>query len=371
MEALTNMLPGQTTTAHTSPVPPLQPRRPEVLARVQDLTAALLAVRDKGPERVSERLLGATMETTAALLQAGRYEEALTLSSLVKSLRRPVPGLDLLRASCFLGLGQAVSALEAAKEELRYFPDTPAARQLLEHLAPLCAAPAESLGSDDAEFSGLLATVRPYTMLSTARLRSLYGLAREALRQRIPGNFVECGVAAGGGSCLLGAVLKAHGHGQAQVYSFDTFEGMPTPSAEDTHCGQHAEDTGWGSGTCAAPVESLLQLARILDVTELIVPVKGLFADTLPVRRGEIGSIALLHMDGDWYESTMDILVNLYDQVAPGGLIQVDDFGHWEGCRKAMQEFFGQRGETVQLTRIDQTGVWFRKPGQGPASVAS
>jgi hypothetical protein len=91
-------------------------------------------------------------------------------------------------------------------------------------------------------------------------------------------------------------------------------------------------------------------------------PVQGFFADTLPQTKDAIGPIVFLHMDGDWYESTRDILINLYDQLVPGAYVQVDDYGHWEGCRKALHDFFSERGIDIQLQPIDGDGVWFLKP---------
>ena len=66
-------------------------------------------------------------------------------------------------------------------------------------------------------------------------------------------------------------------------------------------------------------------------------------------------------MDGDWYSSTRDILEFLFDSVAAGGRIQVDDYGYWEGCRRALDEFEKERGHSFKLNRIDETGVWFAK----------
>ena len=89
---------------------------------------------------------------------------------------------------------------------------------------------------------------------------------------------------------------------------------------------------------------------------------KGLFADTLPAKREEVGPISLLHLDGDWYESTRDILLNLYDVVLVGGYLQADDYGYWEGCRRAIEEFEAERGLRFEKRPVDATGVWFLKP---------
>jgi hypothetical protein len=88
--------------------------------------------------------------------------------------------------------------------------------------------------------------------------------------------------------------------------------------------------------------------------------VKGWFEDTL--RTAATGPIAVLHLDGDWYESTRTILDALYGRVVAGGFVVVDDYGHWPGCRRAVDEFLGRTGERPAIVSSDYTGVWFRKP---------
>jgi hypothetical protein len=136
---------------------------------------------------------------------------------------------------------------------------------------------------------------------------------------------------------------------------------MPPSSPLDRHGGQTPQAAGWGEGTCAAPERSLVEVCHKLGVEKWVQPVAGLFSETLPRWREQIGRIALLHMDGDWYSSTQDILENIFDQVVPGGRIQIDDYGYWEGCRRAVDEFAAKRGLVFQLTAIDETGVWLAK----------
>lgn len=212
------------------------------------------------------------------------------------------------------------------------------------------------------DFRQLLRTVRPYTMLSEARLFSLYSLARKICLADVEGNFVECGTCKGGSAAVLAYVIKHYSKRPRLLYAFDTFEGMPDPIEVDRHNGIAANDTGFGVGTLKAPIaENLAKICQILDLTEIVVPVKGLFANTLPQYKAEIGTIALLHADGDWYESTMDIFNTLFDRVIAGGFIQVDDYGHWEGCKKALHNFENSRNELFKLHQIDYTGVWFQK----------
>ncbi|WP_225896504.1 glycosyltransferase [Amazonocrinis nigriterrae] len=216
--------------------------------------------------------------------------------------------------------------------------------------------------SPQEEFEEILNAVRPYTLLSEKRLFSLYSLAKKVCLEDIPGNFVECGSYKGGAAALLATVIKRYSLRPRLLYACDTFEGMPEPSEFDRHKGVEANLTGFGVGTLKAPIsENLNLICQLLNVQEIVVPVKGLFAETLPQYKLEINQIALLHADGDWYESTMDIFNNLYESVVPNGIVQIDDYGHWEGCRKAVHEFEKLKGERFILHDIDYTGVWFQK----------
>jgi hypothetical protein len=231
---------------------------------------------------------------------------------------------------------------------------------------------AELLSVDDeAHFAAVMAGVRKFTMLSEARLRSLYILARQICVDDLAGNFVECGTCAGGSAALLASVIKRYSARPRILFAFDTFEGMPDPTAPDRHAGVAANETAFGAGTLKAPAEENLHVVcRAMDVLQFIRAVKGLFKDTLPATRPEIGPIALLHADGDWYESTLDIFRNLYQDVVPNGIVQIDDYGFWEGCRKAVGEYQNALQLSWRLRRIDDTGVWFRNESDDPSQSA-
>ena len=285
---------------------------------------------------------------------------ALQICALAKGLKVPCQGGDILRAIAFSALSDPHSAYEAVKEELRFFPESKDAQALLSRLEPQIASPLPNFGSP--EFLRLYEQVSPFTMLSPARLYALYTHAKAVCKTGKPGNFVECGVAGGGSSALLATIIKQYGHEDTRLFCCDSFSGMPPATCHDVHAGVHAEATGWGNGTCAAPESSLQTICKKLDALDRIEIVKGYFCDTLPVWKDRIGSIAFLHMDGDWYESTRDILINLYDNLLPKAYVQVDDYGYWEGCRKALHEFEQARGLSFALTKIDGPGVWFIKP---------
>ncbi len=298
-------------------------------------------------------------------IEANNIENALKLLTKAKADKQSVQGLDTLRAICFLKLNQPAAAVQALYEELRYFPDNAEAKNLLNQI--LAQYPYLSSGIvEDSEFQELLQVVRPYTMLSEARLYSLFSLAKRVCTENIPGNFIECGVAAGGSTALMAAVIKRYTRQPRWLYAFDSFEGMPTPTERDMCNGIPADATGWGTGTCAAPEASVREICSKLGVSDIVRTVKGDFRDTLPALRDTVGTIALLHMDGDWYESTKAILHNLYDRVVNDGFIQVDDYGHWEGCRQAIHEFEALRKIEFDINPIDGTGVWFSCPDQFP-----
>jgi hypothetical protein len=296
------------------------------------------------------------LQLAAASADAGISKKTFRQLNQFKANGATSQGIDFYRAHYFLNRKQTAAAIQALKEELRYHPGHPEARALLESLQPGQPASGSADDSDD-----LLRVARDYTMVGEARLRSLYQHAKTLCEQDVPGHFVECGVAAGGTSALLAGIIHRHSRRDRLLYAFDTFEGMPEPGKWDSHDGQPANESGWGKGTCAAPETSLMKAAAELDATEYVRPVKGLFADTLPAHRKAVGAIALLHVDGDWYQSTLDILENFYEMVSPGGIIQIDDYGYWEGCRKAVKEFEQKRGFQLDLIPIDGTGVWLEK----------
>ena len=217
------------------------------------------------------------------------------------------------------------------------------------------------------EFQELLSQVRPFTLLNEMRLYSLYAATKQICLQDLLGNFVECGAFKGGASAMMAAVIKRYSRRPRKLFAFDTFTGMPEPIECDRHEGIAANDTGFGVGTLSAPIEeNIYRIAEQLKVKDILEAVPGLFKDTLPAYHTQIGDIALLHADGDWYESTMDIFNNLYDAVVPNGTIQIDDYGHWEGCRLAIHDFARERNLRFELEQIDYTGVRFVKKLKPP-----
>lgn len=201
----------------------------------------------------------------------------------------------------------------------------------------------------------LYRTVRPYTMSGNVRLRGLYRAVRHVVERDIPGDVVECGTARGGSAALMGLTLKRLG-ALRTLWVFDTFEGIPPPTAGDPDENIARFYTGSFRGD-RAEVEALFERLGIQSRSRLV---KGLFQDTVP--RATVDTIAVLHLDGDWYESVKVCLEHLYDKVSVGGVVQIDDYGHWEGTRKAVDEFMSQRSIDAPLSYLDYTGRQLIKP---------
>lgn len=211
-------------------------------------------------------------------------------------------------------------------------------------------------------------TVFPFSMSGYKRLANVYDLAVMAEQDKLSGAFVECGVWKGGCIGLMAAVARDHGSNR-KIVLFDSFEGLPEPTAED---GEEARDYAGGRingelkaiDQCVGPMESVRELFfQRLHIDEKKVEFrKGWFQDTVPGSGQGVGPIAILRLDGDWYDSTVVCLNELYDRVVPGGFIIIDDYGFWEGCRKAVDEFMDRRNIGARLHKIDSTGRYFRKP---------
>ncbi len=198
-------------------------------------------------------------------------------------------------------------------------------------------------------FAELYRMVRPYTVCSDACLRGLHRSVQRIVAERIPGDVVECGTARGGSAALLGLALKELGENRI-LWIFDTFEGLPLPSDANPDL----RIAKLYTGSFRADFADVSALFDRLGLGSRCRLVKGLFADTLPACPAK--NIALLHIDCDWYESVKICLERFYDRVSPGGIIQFDDYGHWAGARKAIDEFLSSRSIQAPLRRLDYSG---------------
>jgi O-methyltransferase len=200
--------------------------------------------------------------------------------------------------------------------------------------------------------------VLPFTLVGPERVHNLSRLAARIERERIPGDVIECGVCNGGTAAVL-ARSASRSRMNRIVWLLDSFQGMPEVTEHDGDAaGGDAASFHVGKEVGSeARVRSVLHLVGADMARVRIVP--GWFQDTFPAVTAS--KVALLNIDADWYESVKFCLHTFYDRVAPGGFISIDDYGHWPGCRKAVDEFFHDRKLPYKLIQVDYTAHWFQK----------
>ena len=203
----------------------------------------------------------------------------------------------------------------------------------------------------------LILAVQPYTMITYPRLSKLYEKATYLERKKINGSFVECGVCKGGSAGIITSVAKHNKN--RHIWLFDSWQGLPEPSQDDISYRREKGQKGLCLGYEENVKELLFKKLKLSDNN--IHLVKGWFNDTIPPHKKDIGKIALLHLDCDWYESVKFCLEELYDNVVKDGFIFIDDYGHWEGCKRAVDEFIQERNLGIELIKIDYTGVYFQR----------
>jgi O-methyltransferase len=220
----------------------------------------------------------------------------------------------------------------------------------------------------------IIARASRYSMTGEARLRALVDAVRYCVRRDVPGDFAECGVWRGGSVLAMILTLQELGVEDRDIHLFDTFEGMTEPTAHDVSAVDPPARQTWEEARSRnrRPWEELFdpQVFNESAVRETLLAtgypehrlhlVRGAVEETLPGRAPE--RLALLRLDTDWYESTRHELVHLYPRLAEGGVLIVDDYGHWAGAKRAVDEYFGEQDPPVELRPIDYTGRIAVKP---------
>lgn len=197
-----------------------------------------------------------------------------------------------------------------------------------------------------------------HTMIGRKRLENIEHCLDAIRTDGIAGDLIETGVWRGGATIFMRGYLAAHDMPERIVWVADSFEGLPRPSL--------AQDEGWDFSPAQMPIlavslEEVQENFRRYDLLDDRVRfLKGWFRDTLPA--APIGKLALARLDGDLYESTMDALNALYERVVPGGFLIIDDYGDFEPCQRAVDEFRRDHGIAAPLERIDWAGAYWRKP---------
>ena len=213
------------------------------------------------------------------------------------------------------------------------------------------------------EFLYLYNQCKPFTQTTIERLFSLYQSCLYVIDNNIEGDLVECGVWRGGSSMMIALTFLSRGISDRTLYMYDTYEGMSEPTENDIAVtgedastilkreDKLAEDSIW----CYASFEEVeANMAFTNYPMQQIKLVKGKVEDTL--LNNQPNKIALLRLDTDWYESTKIELEILFPKLSQHGTLIIDDFGHWEGAKKAVVEYFDQQHFKPLLQRIDFTG---------------
>lgn len=212
------------------------------------------------------------------------------------------------------------------------------------------------------QFRDLYALCAPYTATSVERMFATWQAVSHIIATGVPGDLVECGVWRGGNAMLMAHTLHAAGDGERALYLYDTFSGMSAPTEKDVGPDGRVLDD-WESirsdqdhpilaYASRADVET--NLGRTPLAQSRIHLIEGKVEDTIPATVPE--RIAVLRLDTDWYESTLHELEHLWPRLVSGGILLIDDYGHWVGARAAVDEFFSGRADAPLLARTDSTG---------------
>jgi O-methyltransferase len=196
-----------------------------------------------------------------------------------------------------------------------------------------------------------------YSMVGLRRLDNLQFCVESVLNEGVPGDLLEAGVWRGGSCIFMRALLELRGITDRTVWVADSFQGLPAPSHE---ADRDYDLSGFTAlAVSQADVEAAFEKFGLLD--DQVKFLKGWFKDTLP--SAPVSRLAVLRMDGDLYESTMDILSALYHKLSTGGFVIVDDYHVLPPCKQAVHDFRTQSGVTDPIQEIDGTGVFWKKSG--------
>jgi Macrocin-O-methyltransferase (TylF) len=197
-----------------------------------------------------------------------------------------------------------------------------------------------------------------HTMIGLKRLENIQYCVESVIADRVPGDLIETGVWRGGATIFMRSVLKSYDVKDRRVWVADSFRGLPAPNLE-----KYPQDAGlnlFESKELAISLEEVManfEAYGLLDEQVKFLP--GWFRDTLST--APIEKLAVIRLDGDLYESTMDALTGLYSKLSVGGYLIVDDYGVIAACRKAVHDFRERNGVMDEIIPIDHSGVYWRK----------
>jgi hypothetical protein len=191
------------------------------------------------------------------------------------------------------------------------------------------------------------------TMLGLRQFDNMQACVADVLRNNVPGDLVEAGVWRGGMTVFMRGLLSAYEDTQRRVWVVDSFAGLPALDKD-------RESFAWKAGDMAVSLDEVkANFARYGLLDDRVHFLKGFFSDTLP--EAPLSSIAILRIDADLYQSTLDVLTNLYPKLSIGGYAIFDDFRNLPDCRKAILEYREQNGIVDQIESIDTRAVYWKK----------
>lgn len=199
-----------------------------------------------------------------------------------------------------------------------------------------------------------------HTMIGMKRLDNLQSCVENILGNEVPGDLIETGVWRGGSTIFMRAILKAHDIHDRRVWVADSFKGLPPPNP-DLYPADEGDRLHEFTELAVSVDEVKSNFAKYGLLDEQVRFLQGWFRDTLP--QAPIERLALIRLDGDMYESTMDALVHLYPKLSRNGYLIVDDYGCYASCRQAVHDYRNANGITDEIHEIDWTGVYWQRSG--------
>lgn len=215
----------------------------------------------------------------------------------------------------------------------------------------------------DPQFRSIYYSCRDYTMTSIERMYGLYKAVKYVLETGVPGDFVECGVWKGGSAMVIAKTLMQEGITNRKIYLYDTYAGMSKPGEKDRRLSdgkstlpawKKGQKTGFNTEGYASLEEVKRNLLSTGYPKKNLVFVKGKVEETIPEKSPK--RIALLRLDTDWYESTAHEMKHLYPILVHGGVLIIDDYGHFAGAKEAIDNYMRKNNVKMMLSRVDYTG---------------
>lgn len=212
------------------------------------------------------------------------------------------------------------------------------------------------------EFINIHKQCKSFTMTSEERMYAMYKATEYVSKNNIAGDIVECGTWKGGSAMISAIKLKKNGDMKRKFYLYDTYEGMTYPTDKDISYSGGTAKEKWKTYNkgdknlwcCASLKEVKGNMLSAGYPENQMVFIKGKVEETIPNTLPK--SISILRLDTDWYESTYHELVHLFPLLSKGGVLIIDDYGHWKGAREATDKYFEENNIPMLLSRIDYTG---------------